>query len=554
MGGAFDALVRSIRGMADRDRQVAIRLLAQWKNLPDADLTIGPLTLTTGGVVAVEAGEHTGRWLLPAFMAGLTSVRLREGATPEALMALALELSSLSATEAAVERFSSWLWSDGAEGFDVRVERSFADGAGVADTGRAAGLLAVRGATAVAMDGAVAIATVDLDRAAARDELAVSLNLFVQGAQARAFDVSPEVAARLRIDVDDAGHWAQHEIAAVLANESLRALVPPSRIAAGLLARLETHVLPLLPVVSDIAREPGKFHRAVFDALVAGGISETLARAFPSESDGASAERLAALLELLPLTARRSFAQTWLERAASKPAQREPFLALANRLGPARLHGLLDVNALTERGLLWWTRALLEEKKADALPELFNRLAVERWTIALSVVPTTELSVLHRHIERALVGGGRPGDEMIEALLKDARPLVVNALLDGHGHGWGGKAVHRVAKQAAADAKGRTRLVELVRARKAPETVRLAAIAALEGQAELEEAVRWRMAEMLEPASLRSKLETLRERIRDKKEAANKAQTKALKDAAGGAKEDSPASTPTRKLAGARQR
>jgi hypothetical protein len=504
LGGAIDGLVRSIRGASASDRVVAARVLALWQAQASATLTIQPLRLMIGDVVAVDAGEHTGKWLLPCFMAGVKSIRLGE-ATADGLMALAIELSTLTATHDAVMRFVQWLGADGAEGFDIAVEQSFSDGGGLFDVGRARGMLATR--TAAMADGGALVATDDLDRAAARPELAVNLNLFMQGAQTRAFDITPEARVMLRGYVDDAGAWAEREIAAVLQHDALRALVPASRVARHLLERLQHATDQLVSIVHGIAHNPEPFHKEVTAAMVNGNLGEVLARGLPVHSDGAFAQAMA-ILDVADASTRAAFAQAWALRDGGTPSNNTVWQRVS-ALGWSRYLSWLDVTKLSPDALAAISAHIHESPDDKAIRELLRMVPVDRWWSVLLALPVLRWDQFASEFKQSL--RSQPSDAFLDAVADKAPTMALDAWLDGQ-NAWNAKTTARVLKQMTASMQGRDVMTKLVRTRTTAEPVRLAALTALAGHPELQTATTFRWSELLDPPELRTRLKAARKR------------------------------------------
>jgi hypothetical protein len=503
LGGAIDSLVRSIRGATASDRVVAARVLAMWQASASVTLTIQPLRLMIGDVPAVDAGEHTGKWLLPCFMAGVKSIRLGE-ASADGLMALAIELSTLTATHDSVMRFVQWLGADGAEGFDIAVEQSFSDGGGLFDVGRARGMLATR--TAAMSDGGALVATDDLDRAAARPELAVNLNLFVQGAQTRAFDITPEARVMLRGYVDDAGAWAEREIAAVLQHDALRALVPPARVARHLLERLQHGTEQLISIVHGIAHNPEPFHKEVTAAMVNGNLGDVLARGLPVDSDGAFAHALA-LLDVADAPTRAAFAQAFALREGNIVWQR------VTTLGWSRYLSWLDVNKLSPDALAAISSHIHESPDDKAIRELMRMVPVDRWWSVLLALPVARWDSFAAEFKQSL--RSQPSDAFLDAVAEKAPTMALDAWRDGQ-NAWNAKTTARVLKHIATSMQGRDVMTKLVRARTTAEPVRLAALTALAGHPELQAATTFRWSELLDPPELRTRLKAARKRERER--------------------------------------
>jgi hypothetical protein len=509
LGGGFDSLVRSIRGMGERDRQVAERLMQMWRDLPTAVLTIEPLRLTINDVTTIEVGEHAGRWLLPCFMAGVKTIAL-QGASTVALMSLALEISTLTATDASVQRFFHWLGADGAEGFEVVVEQSFMDGGGGLDTTRARGLLATRVATAASAEGTL-VAVDDLDRAAARPELAIGLDLFVQGAQTQAFQVTPELRTSMRQQVDDAGTWAEREVAVVLAHEGLRTMVPPARVARSVLERLQQASPSLVALVDDIAGQRDAFHQSLLMELHAGGLGEALAHGVQLHSDE-SFVRVVSMLARFDAGGRSSFARGWVARMASA-ADAPLLLARIKQLGAARLVDWLEVSQVPDRTLDALTRMAAEGADDTVVRNLLRKLPTNRWAMVLGALEGPRLVAFADEVKQTLVGG-QPPDRFVDNVTRGAPALALAALESGLGASWSPKATTAVIRQAATDPQGRALLVSVARSRRASESTRLMALGALADHAEMQAAAQWRITEWLDPPAIRIRLTSYRKRQR----------------------------------------
>jgi len=240
LGASLDGAVRTARSRSPALDSIAARVLEVWSADPALTVEIQPTSLGVGGRVAVSAGADEGRWMLPAFMGGMRSLRLTPGAVADDVVRLARELASLEPNLEAIHRFRDWIWSDGAEGFEVVVDASFTEAVEHAFLDEAAQrtmLASVRAEAANALsEAAVRIETRDLDRVAWRREFQVPMEALARRAGDGSLRLDPAEAEELSARCDESRFWIESQVLLALSEPSVREAVPPKDLARRILS------------------------------------------------------------------------------------------------------------------------------------------------------------------------------------------------------------------------------------------------------------------------------------------------------------------------------
>lgn len=289
LAGAIDALVRGTRSNPVAAFALAQRVIALWRELPGIVFEVTPDTMALDGVAVFRADAQVGRWLLPAFMAGIHSIGIAdERAAALGLQALAHELSGLTIDMAALSRFSSWVWGEGAEGLALGL------GFGILEVGSARErvdqktqsdqLRLVRATPAFVGDDEndTLMNAGELDRAAVLEELSAPLELFARSAASNAFALGEQERLTIGRAVNDLEPWLIAELRASIEGPAcLVERLPATRIARNILGRLESTVVgdgDGLAVVL-LRLMPLRDQRAdVWQCLIEGGLADVIGR------------------------------------------------------------------------------------------------------------------------------------------------------------------------------------------------------------------------------------------------------------------------------------
>ncbi len=235
LSASLDTLVRACRASTPSMPSIASRTLALWVLDPIPEVELVADKVLVNGKEVMVAGEPDGRWILLAFMAGLRRFRPEPEAGAEDLIRLATQLSDLRSDLASIRRLRDWLWSDGAEGFQVSMDFGFSEGleAAVLDLHahkEALALARTQAAMSLAAD-AVSMASRELDVAAVRDEFQLRLEQFTRAATSGRLSLDPQEMATARMDWEDPGFWLDAQLLLTIEYPHLKCTQPAQKMA-----------------------------------------------------------------------------------------------------------------------------------------------------------------------------------------------------------------------------------------------------------------------------------------------------------------------------------
>ena len=524
VGGSLDALVRSARGgVIGSQRSAATRLVEHWEEVPDLALELHPTRAMLGTDVAVTASQNDGRWLLPAFMAGLRTLRPREDATADDVMSLGEELSALSPNVESIAKFHDWVWADGAEGFDVSLQPSFMemmDAIVEDERSRAMRALVLRGDTLSSLSAdAVRILSRDLDAAALRSELEAPLDDLTVASDAGDLEPPGTDVAALRMLIDDPVGWVTLELDAVLARPALRDMVPPPRLARRILARLSTRLdARCLRLLTSLHDPTDPYRLAVAAALETAEVGATIGARVRVDDE----REVQALREFIvgasPPIASALVARL-LARADGEPAARGAIVWLCRALGFPRLVGLLDLPSLDPsavRTLL----AVARDAKVDAatLDVTFASVPPSSLIAALEALASDDLGWASKLVVGLVAQAAPSGIDPLAKLIARAgtreMAVALGEWLRAHaGSAPPGRVLYVVCGALVARGVGEAYVVPLARSAFAGDELRGIALDCLQEQPTLlAEAARFTPMEWIASGELRQKLRRARDR------------------------------------------
>lgn len=524
LGTALDALVRSARAGEPSLGPVSSRVHELWTKVPKACLRLAPMELHFDGHVALTAGDEGGRWILPAFMSGLRSMRIRPGVSVDDVRDFGEELSSLEANVATITRFRDWLWSDGAQGFEVDLHACFVEAMDAVTPEAAAerAILEARMASAIAgWNDTLYLASRELDAAAVRDEFQVPLSLYLAEAAAGGSSLARADADRLRAGVEDAATWSNAEMDAVMAHPELRSSLPAQRLARRLVATIEAAESVdsrLLDFLTHLGGRQDAYCRAVASALENESVGAAIAAG--TRLDPANLDALRSFTTTSPPAVGRGIVHGLLHRAASDAPALAAVLELARAIGVKDLLARIDPGTLGPDAAVALARTVTDSGEPPAVVrDLAMQMAPRTAVAVLAALPY--LIPLMKERALALLSDAPDHsnvllDAMIAAGRRDDLALLGQALGGGGGRRWTGKPLAAALGALVSAGLGDEVLVPIVRARNADLQIRLRALEALRADpASLAEAVRWRSSEILEPPVLRRRLQDERQRLKD---------------------------------------
>ena len=293
IAGQFDGLVRSVLLGTSRALEAAERLSQSWLALPDAPLEIGAVTLSSGGATILQADEESGRWLLPAFMAGLRRLAPRSDLSAGDLLALCEALGRLQPEQGALEAFRLWLWSDGVEGVQCELTTGFAE---LLETSRIdvqerQRQIEHERVELVATSTASRVAALELQQAD-RDALLQRTTATLAEAARTLQNAEDPGFSQLRAGCEDESWWARQEVALAFAMPELRGALPAGTMARQLARAAREQVdARLLALIGALTAQDDDFTARLVQGLVEADVGTVLAADAPL--DDAEIARLA---------------------------------------------------------------------------------------------------------------------------------------------------------------------------------------------------------------------------------------------------------------------
>lgn len=524
---ALDGLVQTNRTSPAALELIAKRAVQQWAELGCAPLEIKGTELLAGTQVVLSHEQGQGPWLLPAFMAGVRTIRPTPTCQPSDLRSFADELATLRPEVESLSNFRDWLWSDGAEGFEVELHVSFMevmDAAHTDDTHRDA-LRAFRGEsmTAFGPDSRV-IASRELDVAAAREEFNVPLQLFSREVARDSLRLDPEDALALAEECEGSYGWTHIEIALTLAHPEMRGAIAPQR-----LARLITQQLGeslddrALDLLASLGSRDDPYVRALAEALDDPALGESLAaRASPTAR---SALALRRFFRVCSPKVARGMAVGLVERATAHPEVLPWVLGVAIDVGLSTFVQLLTLGGVRDEVAPTVIDVMLGAgATSDLLTELLTALPPRVAATMLVRLPRDQFQRVSDFVAK-LMATAEPDavNLLVPALLQQGSPeaaaLVGDCLLRTMAAGWSGRALQPACAYLLEHGLGRKYLLPLARSSKAEPRVRLLLLRSLSTHPELlEESCRWGFGELLEPPEVRARLQDMRKQLKASRE------------------------------------
>ncbi len=521
IAGSVDALIRTVRTQNAMTSGTVGRTFDILMQEPRPSLHIEATALRVDEELALTADEDHGRWLLPAFMAGLRRVQAQEDCRPEDLHALAAELAALKLVPRQLEQFADWLWSDGLEGFDAELHTSFAEVLDLTDDPARQKLHigAVRAEMAMSLASDVQVTVRDLDAAALLQEFQTPLDAFASAARSGRLGLTAEEAEELRKAVDESAFWVRQEISLALAHPALRKALPPAQVARSLVrVAAESFDSDFLGMVSALSQHPDDYAKAVIAALENEPVGDAIAERSPLTEAGL--QRLLNLLTGQSAKFAAGIARGLCERASADSAKGGTAVEiaaarLASSVGIRKFVQLIDIAKLTP-GARTSLASIAIQAQADG--ELLG--------VILATVPTAAAFELVQRLPGSTVArldtlmlrllretGPRDRHTLTGILLapersNGAKPLV-DVLVETLADGWELRTIRLVAAGAVRQNVAAP-LVGLMRGTQAPPEVRLMLLEVLARSPLADEALKWRFSELMDTEAMRARLAELR--------------------------------------------
>ena len=521
IGSSLDALFRITRTWVNEQtqRKVATRTAEVWRTTDPNLLELRATSATVDDDLALQANETDGRWLLPAFMAGMRSVKPRMDVSAEDFICLVSELMGLTPSAESIEHFHDWLCADGAEGFEVQVDRSFSEVLEEAlheDERHAQRLLAVRHQPVAPFDG-VAIASRDIDAAALRKEFEIPLGLHASKQLSHHFQMSEEEVADLSARCDDPNDWTLVEMEAVLALPALRSMVSPSRLARRIVGRIMASPdARLLGLLAELQQGDDPFRKAIAAALKTPEVGATIGR----EIGVRDPKALAALGGYLNSGASSAVSASMLSlltRAITDEAAFDALRWLADAYGVPRLRAWIDPSMLQEAAAGTLGRVLSQcQAPPGVVSEILAALAPAPAVALLKQIDMADLTplspVIKTHLDRATQHIAQAlADIVLERPYSGGLEILGTLLSGGKCNGWSGRRLYALCGALVRAGRGEKYLLHLARSNATPVALRLIVLDTLSTNPQLlAQACARQMSDLLAPPEVQRRLKELR--------------------------------------------
>lgn len=521
VAGALDALIRTVRTQNAMTSGTVGRTFDILIHEPRASLHIGATTLRVDDDLALSADEDHGRWLLPAFMAGLRRVRAMEDSRPEDLHALALELAALRLVPHQLEQFADWLWSDGLEGFETELHTSFAEVLDLTDdpARQKLQIAAVRAEMAMSLASDVQVTVKDLDAASLLQEFQTPLDAFAVEARSGRLGLSVEEAEQLRKAVDESAFWVRQEISLALAHPALRKALPPVQVARALVrVAAESFDADFMGLVAALSQHKDEYAQEVIAALENEPVGDAIAERAPL--DEAGLQRLLNLLtgksaKFAGGIARGLCERSALDRAKGQHVVETATTRLAIGLGIQKFTELIDIQKLTPAARTSLAHIAVQSRASvEVLAGILSSVPPAAAISLLQGFPGPVLARLESTIDRLLRDGSPRDRTTLAAILlapdrSTGARQIVDVLVGTAGSGWELRTVRLVA-EAAVRQNCADKLIAVQRDTHTPIEIRLMLLEVLARSPLADEVLKWRFAELMDAEALRQRLVELR--------------------------------------------
>jgi len=517
---SLDRLIRSSRSATEATLgPLAERFAVRWRERPDVWMEITATGVSLNGEHYLEQRQ----WVLAAFMAGVRRVRPTAHLGELDCLRLASELAVLRATASSVESFRDWLWSDGAEGFEIEVRDSFSE---VLDTVLAEHRLAQR--TQALQDvpdagDSVQIAIQELDEATIAEEFEAPLAAYVETMQrSQADQVSEEQLELAGQRFEDPSGWAAAEFEAAMTVPALRDAIPPPRLARQLISRIsETTDSRLLRYVANLLASEDAFARQVAAHLADLGLGTALAHG----TGIARYEIRDALVRFMQRATPQiasEIAAGLLDRASADPTVSEAVADVIHRYDTARFIDLVDTAAMERLD----GKVLLDTLLLDGVPQGLQR------RVLLSMPPDVAASWLDQQTDElfwSLEGpvrqmlmseSTRAVDRVVEILrsrrVTHAAKLLAEVLDSTGGDAWSRRALRSATRMMARAGLGERYLMRWINTQSTPLRLRVEAIHAAAERPSLRKVlIKRRFTEFMDPNEIRDAIKEVRQRAKE---------------------------------------
>lgn len=521
--GTLDALVRSLQLQSAAAEGLAQRIGEAARQLPGLTLQVEASGILLDGETVLPASHDTGKWILPAWYAGLRGLTPLADVRAEDWRTLATGLAQAAPGAEAVDRLSSWLWSGPCEGLrlDLRasaVERIEAV-TGDPNAARAALRTAWLDAGTAALHGVDPFAT-------RTPETFARERAWWQRVTAGELTLTPADLATLRQEADEPAQIFRLELMLAMGQEAWQQVLTPPLVARQLTRfAAATYDRDLHSLSGLLSSDEGDWGRICVAELANFPVGEALAEATPLHPQMKTDElqRLQSLLNNQTEAIAAEMLRGLLNRLAQDPDALMPVMAqLMAMLGAPQFLKLASPSKLSPPSRALLGRLVLAAVTSpEELSAVCGSLPVVTFLEILKATPVNALDPLIPALgdailaadprERTAVVLHLTDPARVEQLPPAALQVLGDALVKTGGTGWELRTVRLVAETTLRAGLPGEALLEMMRSAKVPGEIRISLLESLARSPKYAaEALKWRMGEMFDAPELRDRLVELR--------------------------------------------
>jgi len=517
---ALDGAIRGVSAGGSPSPSVLERVVELWKAVAGLPVTLSATKLVVGGQTVLETSDKEGRWLLPAYAAGVRSLCGGAGLSAERVRSLVEQLGGADLSADGVDALHGWLWAGGAVGIEVDLVAPWTeqvDRVAPPDPGpwlrRAATQLEQSWAGAPAVSPGLNLTAIAEAQQAVVDELSADL-------YDDAFALGDMLRDELRERCDESEPWDSMMAEAVLRYEALQGAMAPAAVAEMLLERLsEGADAALLETLARITGAGDQHSRQVLAVMLEADLGRSLADGLDA-SDDSVLQPVARLVTHVPPTVARPLFHRLLERAGRQQAVFRLLSNLVQSVGLVWLRKHIDEARLSDQAAQAYVRIVLQRKATmDLLTSVLDSVSESARVAIIAALPKPIVLKMEAYLRKLLVEAS-PGaaSRLIKAITALNHPEAARWLAEtmylGEGKGWSTIDLQHVCDSVVAQGLGEGFLVPLVRTRSSGSELRLVALRSLFRDPDLlEKAVARRAGELVDPPEVKKALAKAREHL-----------------------------------------
>ncbi len=502
---------------------IGTRLHETWTPQAEVWLQIEATSLHVDGDKVLDIDPESGGWVLPAFMAGLRGLRPKTGWSYDDVIRLCEELATLTAQSESIEDFRDWLWSDGANGFEVDLRRSFTE---LMETAAADHRLlenTLERSTERAWvlgTPAARLAVAEVDLAIAQETFEASRKNYAQTMKVlRRALLDEDQLQMLSNELENEAGWTLLETEVAISVPAMRTATSADRVAQRLASRISRGVhASLLEKIMEYMSTGDEYATEVVGWLAKQGLGTHIATGldFSTEANRRVLDKFAAL------AADETIAELvagLLMRAEANAELAAHIQTCIRNIGVKQVVSIVNAETLNAyAGQTLTTMMLDAEVRSEALGQFIVNLTGEAARDTLASLPDARFWRLRSFIRQMLLGGDHATVTMLVELLGEkadrrGHALLLEILEENKGEGWSPRLMRSICEVLAHHEFSKKHILKWARKGGVSTALRIAAVrGASRVPALREQILKRRLNSLLDPDELRYVLAELRAR------------------------------------------